>query len=169
MGEGGLMALQPPILFHPLLDGELNKALAISLLKSVKRDGIGNLIKYLCNSDYFTAPASTRFHDAFQGGLCLHSLKLMQMFYNENEEWEKPLPVDSVIVCGLLHDLCKIGAYKKTAKGYEKVSGPKGHGTLSVSRIEEHIKLTPQETDIIFFHMGLFGIFEYREHDTLVP
>ena len=159
------MALQTSL--SQQVDIELNKALTLSFLQSVKRDGMESLIEYLCESDYFTAPASTRFHNAFEGGLCRHSLKLMEMFYNENAKWEKPLHVDSVIICGLLHDLCKIGSYQKTSRGYEKVSSHKGHGKLSVSRIEEYIKLTPQETDIIRFHMGLFGIFEYREHDTL--
>ena len=86
------------------------------------------------------------------------------MFLNENKKWEKPIPTDSVIICGLLHDLCKVGAYEQiTSKGYGK-----GHGKLSVARIEEYIQLTQIEKDIILFHMGLFGIFEFREHDTLV-
>lgn len=89
------------------------------------------------------------------------------MFQAENKLWQKPLPQDSVIICGLLHDLCKIGAYNKTAHGYEKIKGLKGHAKLSIARIEGYIKLTPAEKDIILFHMGLFGIFEYKEHDTL--
>jgi len=159
--------MQLQLLGTQQVDIELNKDLTISLLKAVKRPGINSLIEYLLGSDYFTAPASTRFHNSFPGGLCQHSLNVMQRFAVENKELRDPLPLDSVIICGLLHDLCKVGAYIQTPKGYEKVPGPKGHGKLSVTRIEEHIKLTPQEKDIILFHMGLFGIFEYREHDTL--
>jgi 23S rRNA maturation-related 3'-5' exoribonuclease YhaM len=159
--------MQLQLLGAKQVDIELNKDLTISFLKAVKRPGINSLIEYLLGSDYFTAPASTRFHNSFPGGLCQHSLTVMLMFQNENVKWEKPIPQESVIICGLLHDLCKVGAYNITANGYEKIKGQKGHGKLSVSRIEKYIKLTPQEKDIILFHMGLFGIFEFNEHDTL--
>jgi len=68
---------------------ELNKDLSLSFLRSVKRPGVENLIRYLYNSDYFTAPASTRYHNNFPGGLCLHSLKVMRMFSEENKLWVK--------------------------------------------------------------------------------
>jgi len=149
------------------VDVERNKVLALSFLQSVNREGLENLIEYLCDSDYFTAPASCFYHDSFPGGLCLHSLNLLQSFDEANSKMNKPLPFESVVICALLHDLCKIGAYKQTAKGYESVKGLKGHATLSISRIHEHIKLTQQEDDIIRYHMGLYGIFIYHEHDTL--
>ena len=149
------------------VDIEKNKNLTLSFLQSVQRDGIDGLIKYLCGSDYFIAPASTIYHDAFTGGLCLHSLNLVYSFEEANSKLNKPLPKDSVIVCGLLHDLCKVNAYVKTSRGYSSVKGSKGHATLSILRINEHIQLTPQEEDIIRYHIGLFGIFTYREHDTL--
>jgi len=152
---------------NPQVDINQNQETVIFLLQTIQRPGIESLINYLLESDYFTAPASTKYHNSFPGGLCLHSLKVMRMFSEENKLWQKPIPQDSVIICGLLHDLCKIGAYTKTVHGYEKVKGLKGHGKLSATRIEEHIKLTPAEKDIILFHMGLFGIFEYKEHDTL--
>jgi hypothetical protein len=84
-----------------------------------------------------------------------------------NKQLLKPLPPDSVVICGLLHDLCKVNSYLQTGNGYKSVKGIKGHATLSLSRIGEHIRLTGKEDDIIRFHMGLFGIFTYREHDTL--
>jgi len=150
-----------------LVDIERNKDLTLSFLQSVKRDGIDSLIKYLCNSDYFIAPASTSYHDSFPGGLCLHSLNLLYAFEEANSKLNKPIPRESVIICALLHDLCKIGAYEKRGKGYESVKGLKGHATLSISRIKDHIELTKPEDDIIRYHMGLFGIFTYHEHDTL--
>ena len=150
-----------------LVDIKNNKDLALSFLQSVQRDGIDGLIKYLCDSGYFIAPASTIYHDAFTGGLCLHSLNLVYSFEEANSKLNKPLPKDSVIVCGLLHDLCKVNAYVKTSRGYSFVKGSKGHATLSILRINEHIQLTQQEDDIIRYHMGLFGIFTYHEHDTL--
>ena len=66
-----------------------------------------------------------------------------------------------------LHDLCKVNAYIETNYGYESVKGLKGHATVSISRIKEHIELTQQEDDIIRYHMGLFGIFTYKEHYVL--
>ena len=127
-----------------------------------------SLIDYLVQSDFFTAPASTRFHNCFPGGLCLHSLNLMHSFRDINKRFIKQLPSESVVLCGLLHDLCKVGTYVIDARGtYTSIkSGTKAHATISLSRINKHIKLTQQEEDIIRYHMGLFGIFEYEEHDV---
>jgi len=149
------------------VDPNHNQEIVIFLLQSVNRSGIGSLLDYLLESDYFTAPASSHFHNSFPGGLCLHSLNLVHTFMAANKLLLKPLPPDSVVLSGLLHDLCKVNAYLLTGKGYKSVKGTKGHATLSLARIREHIKLTPEEDDIIRFHMGLFGIFTYREHDTL--
>ena len=151
----------------PQVDINQNQETVIFLLQTIQRPGIDSLIDYLLNSDYFSTVASTRYHNSFSGGLCLHSLKVMRMFQEENKLWEKPLPAESVIICGLLHDLCKINAYVKTSGGYSSVKGIKSHATLSILRINEHIQLTQQEDDIIRFHMGLFGIFTYHEHYAL--
>jgi len=143
---------------------EKNKEIALSFLRSVQRTGIDSLIDYLLNSDYFSAPASTKYHNNFPGGLCLHSLKVMNMFSEENKLWEKSIPQESVIICGLLHDLCKIGAYRKTSNGYESVKGEKGHAYLSILRIKKYIELTLTEDDLIRFHMGLHGLYVYKEY-----
>ena len=146
---------------------EANQAIIIDLLRMIKRPGMENIIDYLLTSGYFTAPASTRYHNVFEGGLCQHSLNVTWEFSKENVRWLKPVPQDSVIICGLLHDLCKVGAYTETTRGYEKVKDfPKGHGKLSVARIEERIKLTQPEKDIILYHMGLFGIYTYHEYSA---
>ena len=151
----------------PQIDPDQNQETAIFLLQAVNRPGIESLIDYLLESDYFSAPASTRFHNSFPGGLCLHSLNLVVAFRAANKQLLNPLPLDSVVICGLLHDLCKVNAYLETYKGYKPTKGIKGHATVSLSRIGEHIQLTPEEDDVIRYHMGLFGIFTYREHDTL--
>src|SRR5450759_1285904 len=130
-----------------------NQEAVIFLLQAVNRPGIDSLIDYLLESDYFTAPASTRFHNSFPGGLSLHSLNLFHAFNDANKQLMNPLPPDSVVICGLLHDLCKVNAYLETDKGYESIKGIKGHATVSLSRIGEHIQLTPKEDDIIRFHM----------------
>ena len=162
---GTVMALS----FNQRVDVESNQTIAIDFLDLVKRPGIESLIYYLCDSDYFLAPASTRYHNVFSGGLCQHSLNVTREFSKENAKWQKPVPQDSVIICGILHDLCKVGAYTETARGYEKVKDfPKGHGKLLVARIEEHIKLTQPEKDIILYHMSLFGIYTYHEYSAWV-
>jgi 23S rRNA maturation-related 3'-5' exoribonuclease YhaM len=151
----------------PQVNINQNQETVIFLLQTIQRPGIDSLIDYLLNSDYFTTVASTRYHNSFSGGLCLHSLNVMFAFDEANKKLSAPVSGDSVVICGLLHDLCKVNAYVKTDKGYESVKGLKGHATLSISRIKEHINLTQHEDDIIRYHMGLFGIFTYREHDTL--
>ena len=155
--------------FSPIHQVDINKnqETVIFLLQTIQRPGIDGLIDYLLDSDYFVAPASTKFHNVFEGGLCHHSLKVMRMFQAENKLWEKQIPTDSVIISGLLHDLCKIGAYKKTSKGYESVKGEKGHASLSISRIKKHIELTQVEDDLIRFHMGLHGLYVYKEYYAL--
>ena len=149
------------------VDIEGNKDLALFILQVVNRPGIESLIDYLIESDYFIAPASSRYHNCFPGGLCLHSLNLVHAFNDANKKLSDPVPKDSVVICGLLHDLCKVNAYIEIDNGYKSVKGLKGHATVSISRITEHIQLTKPEDDIIRFHMGLFGIFTYKEHYAL--
>src|SRR5665647_194808 len=161
------MPLNTNFSFNQHVDVESNEITAVDLLSLIERPGMDSLIDYLLTSDYFTAPASTRYHNVFEGGLCQHSLNVTREFSKENAKWQKPLPQDSVVICGLLHDLCKVGAYIETDYGCASVKGQKRHAMLSISRINEHIQLTQQEDDIIRYHMGLFGIFTYHEHDTL--
>ena len=81
--------------------------------KYIKRDGADKLKEYLLASDFFTAPASSRFHCAYEGGLCYHSIntynRLLANVKNEfGENWKDVISEESVAICGLLHDLCKI-------------------------------------------------------------
>src|SRR5664279_2404923 len=108
------------------VDPDQNQETVLFFLQAVNRPGIESLIDYLVKSDYFTAPASTRFHNSFPGGLCLHSLNLALTFNAANKQLLNPLPLDSVVICGLLHDLCKVNAYLKIGKGYKSVEGIKG-------------------------------------------
>ena len=91
----------------PQVDPDQNQETVIFLLQGVHRPGIESLIDYLLESDYFVAPASARFHNSFPGGLCLHSLNLVHAFNDANKQLLNPFPLDSVVICGLLHDLCK--------------------------------------------------------------
>jgi len=66
---------------------EANQAIIIDLLSMIKRPGMENIIDYLLTSGYFTAPASTRYHNVFEGGLCQHSLNVTRDFSKENARW----------------------------------------------------------------------------------
>lgn len=159
--------MQSQLSINLRVDLDKNQETVIFLLQTIQRPGMDNLIDYLIDSDYFSTVASTRFHNSFPGGLCYHSLKVMRMFSDENKLWEKPIPRDSVIISGLLHDLCKVGSYTKTSKGYESVKGQKGHATVSLSRIKKYIELTSEEDDIIRYHMALHGLYVYKEYYAL--
>ena len=142
----------------------------LNLLRTVKREGIENLIEFLEKSDFFTAPASTRFHGNFEGGLAEHSLKVYEILKHKVENNIKGIKTEeeSIIIIGLLHDICKTNFYKidyRNAKNtlgvWEKVpyytiedTIPYGHGEKSVMMITEYIKLTPEEKYAIRWHMG---------------
>ena len=140
---------------------------------NVKREGAEELLKYLNSTDFFKAPASTRFHSNFAGGLCEHSVKVFMRFREMCEteygaEWiEKNIETLSIIA--LLHDICKVGCYKPDFRNV-KVNGewvqkpyfsfedplPYGHGEKSVYVISGFIKLTREEAMAINWHMGAF-------------
>ena len=145
------------------------------LLLETKREGIEKLIEFIRKSDFYTAPASTRFHGAFEGGLLEHSLNVYDCLNakDQNPTWHKVLSEvkgTSIIIASLLHDLCKTYYYiiemrnKKNEKGvWESVpfytvddKVPYGHGEKSVMMIEEYIKLLPMERYAIRWHMGAY-------------
>lgn len=133
----------------------------IQLLKEIKREGIDKLIEFLEGSDFFEAPASTRYHGAFKGGLLSHSMKVYEILRTKVED------NDSVKIVSLLHDICKVNYYKTDYRNvknngvWEQVpyytvedSIPYGHGEKSVMMISEFIKLTSEEKYAIRWHMG---------------
>ena len=142
----------------------------LELLKTVNREGINDLIEFIQKTDFFKAPASTRFHGDYEGGLVEHSLKVYEILKHKVETNIEPIKVsdESLIIIALLHDLCKANFYKvdyrnaKNALGvWEKVpyytiddTIPYGHGEKSVMMIIEYMKLTPEEKYCIRWHMG---------------
>ena len=91
------------------------------LLLSVQRDGIQKLVNYINKTDFYKAPASTRFHLACEGGLLQHSLNVYDCLTAKKDSlvW-KPvfdkIPDESLIIMALLHDLCKANFYKEGTK-----------------------------------------------------
>lgn len=147
--------------------------------ENIKREGADKLLAYLLSSscDFFTAPASTRFHSAYSGGLLDHSLNV---YYCLKDYLERPRvketyklnPSDETIaIVSLLHDLCKVNCYKPSTRNVKDSHGvwhsvptfnfeddmPYGHGEKSVYIISGYMKLTREEAFAIRYHMGFSG------------
>ena len=146
-------------------------------MKRVEREGIGELMKFIEKSDFYTAPASTRFHGAHEGGLLEHSVNvykcLLMKKNTEGQLWYDMLADisdESIAIVALLHDICKTYFYTVEMRN-KKVNGewvqvpaytvddkiPYGHGEKSVMMIEEYIKLKPVERYAIRWHMGPYS------------
>ena len=146
---------------------------------NIKREGADKLLEWLSEkSDFFSAPASSKFHNAFEGGLCEHSLnvarRLKMLVDGEKKlhpEKESIMRItdESVVICGLLHDVCKENFYKVDFRN-KKEDGewirvpyytideelPYGHGEKSVYIINGFLRLTREEALAINWHMGGF-------------
>lgn len=145
----------------------------------ISREGSEALLDYLVNkSDFFTAPASAKFHGSYEGGLCEHSINVYDCLkdYLERPRVEELYGLEytpeTVAIVALLHDLCKIGCYKAGSRNvkndatgqWEKVPTffyddplPYGHGEKSVYIISGFMRLTREEAMAIRWHMGFSG------------
>ena len=125
------------------------------------------------SSDFFTAPASARFHSSYEGGLLDHSLNVYDFLkmYLESERAKSlgfEYSEESIAIVSLLHDLCKVGVYKKGFRNVKDEKGvwqrvdtfeyddglPYGHGEKSVYIISGYMRLTREEAFAIRYHMG---------------
>ena len=140
----------------------------------IKREGADKLLEYLLTSDFFTAPASARFHCSFEGGLCEHSLNVYDCLvsYLNMPRTKEIMGVsyseESIAIVALLHDLCKVGVYKKGFRNVKNEQGawqrvdtfeyddklPYGHGEKSVYIASGYMRLTREEAFAIRYHMG---------------
>ena len=151
----------------------------------IRREGSAELLDYLLNkSDFFTAPASARFHGSYAGGLCEHSVNVFRCLEDYlsrprvREVYKlEGYSMESVAIVALLHDLCKIGCYKAGTRNvkndatgqWEKVPTfffedklPYGHGEKSVYIISGFLRLTREEAMAIRWHMGFSGTEDNR-------
>ena len=135
------------------------------LIKLVDRIGIDELIEWIEQSDFFKAPASTKFHGNFEGGLLKHCLKVYEIFRNLVIDHRLKLGDDSIIICSLFHDLNKVNTYlpkfnkngSRSKTPYETVDSiPLGHGPKSIWAIQRFMRLSIEESMIILWHMGPF-------------
>ncbi len=151
---------------------------------NIHREGADALLDFLDHkSDFFTAPASARYHGAYVGGLCEHSLNvyhcLVDYLARERVQELYGLSYDSesVAIVALLHDVCKVGCYKSGTRNvkndatgqWEKVPTfffddplPYGHGEKSVYIINGYLRLTREEAMAIRWHMGFSGCEDSR-------
>jgi len=144
---------------------------------------------YLENGGFFTAPASTKYHGAYEGGLYDHSkqvfLRLWELTEKNDLCWQRD---ESPFIIGMFHDLCKCDQYKKvydedfdcTASG-ERISTKekfhyefnantllKGHAVKSLMLLSQFINLTEEEMLCIRYHMGPYEKEEWAEYDAAI-
>lgn len=157
-----------------------NKGRFISIYnEKITRRGADKLLEWLDSegSDFFTAPASTRYHGAYEGGLCEHSLHVYDCLcsYLERERVKEQYGLEyteeSIAIASLLHDLCKINLYRVSYRNAKNEQGvwekvpyyeyhdmlPYGHGEKSVYIVSGFMRLTRDEAMAIRWHMGFSG------------
>ncbi|MBQ8826268.1 MAG: HD domain-containing protein [Oscillospiraceae bacterium] len=148
--------------------------------ENVKREGADKLLAYMLSehSDFFEAPASTRFHSSYAGGLAQHSINVYHCLKDylsrqrAKEVYSMNYSEETIALCALLHDICKMNFYKvdyrnaKNEQGvWEKVPYytiddrlPYGHGEKSVYIISGYMRLSREEAFAIRYHMGFSGV-----------
>ncbi|MBQ7038720.1 MAG: HD domain-containing protein [Clostridia bacterium] len=152
----------------------------IALYKEhIKREGADKFLEYLESKscDFFTAPASTRFHGSYEGGLVEHSLNVYDCLhqYLDRERVKEVYGLryseESIAIAALLHDVCKINFYKPGTRNVKDENGvwqkvptyeiddklPYGHGEKSVYILSGYMRLTREEAFAIRYHMGFAG------------
>ena len=137
---------------------------------NIHREGADRLLEWLQTTDFFTAPASTRYHCACPSGLVQHSVNVYEVMMEKHFDPETD-SAESFALCALLHDVCKAQFYKISTRNvknektgqWEKVpyytiedAFPYGHGEKSVFLIERFMKLKVEEAVAIRWHMGGF-------------
>jgi hypothetical protein len=164
---------------------EKNKARFLELChEHIHREGLEELLAHLEETDFYTAPSSSNFHLNEKGGLCLHSINVfeaaMSIYDNMLKErilsdravTNKEIPMESIAIAALFHDLCKMGLYHESERwkkdergqwhsyqGYEVQDAfPFGHGEKSCLILHCYMKLKPDEMLAIRWHMGMFDM-----------
>lgn len=143
-----------------------------AIVDTLHRDGVKGFCEWLETTDFFTAPASHRFHESYNGGLLEHSLRVyLEITRLASLYSDIPLSSESLIITSLFHDVCKIGFYTTSTRN-TKIDGKwktvpyyaideqylfGGHGSKSVYLIQQYMKLEQDEAAAINTHMGPSG------------
>lgn len=147
-----------------------NRERFLTLCSAIDRPGIQDLLDWITESDFFTAPASSRFHGAYVGGLVEHSLNVYDEMKRLLDAYpEIKVSEESVAVAALFHDLCKVNFYTVEKRNRKNASGQwesydayavqekfcfGGHGSKSVYLIQHFMPLKPEEAVAIQCHMS---------------
>lgn len=150
----------------------------------IHRDGLEDVLDLLHTSDFYTAPASTRFHGSEEGGLAKHSLTVYQRSF---DLWQGlyyvgdqlTIKKESLAIVSLFHDICKINTYKvdyRNAKNWETGKWEKVpyycmdddtgfglHGAKSAWILSRYMQLTDEEFVAIVHHMGAWDKSAYSD------
>lgn len=151
--------------------GQDNVEVMFEIMNEIKfeRDP-SKLIEWLVSTDYFYAPASTRFHDSVDGGLFIHSKRMYDALVHMNELVGGGYSKETLFYVGFFHDLCKVNIYKPKEVWYKddkdkwqskpgwvvEDNFPFGHGEKSVLLLNQYVDLTKEEMLAIRYHMGGF-------------
>lgn len=157
------------------------KEMFLEYAKLIKRDDIDGLLDWLKNPrecDFFTAPASTKYHSNTEGGLCMHSVKVFERLRGKMAELQKHYPrlteaelMEKIAIVALMHDLCKTNFYivsmrnvkNEETQKWEKIPCfvvddqlPLGHAEKSMYLTQKYLNLEDDEAAAILAHMGDF-------------
>ena len=161
-----------------------NREKFMELMRKTERAGVEDMLKWLDTTDFYSAPASTRYHGSYPGGLVQHTLNVAYELKQLADFYEVKIPKDSILICALGHDFCKINTYKETIvnvppqrsksgkweqqQGYKKDEYLKlGHGAKSLSTLQDFITLKDYEKEAIYWHMGAFDLGQYNNINDL--
>ena len=149
------------------IENQKNEFLTICCTE-IQREGLEDLLDWLGKADFFTAPASTKYHGGYAGGLCQHSLDVYRYAKKLAFLMPEEPSGESLAIASLFHDLCKVNLYKMDKRN-QKINGEwqevpyyiidekfhfGGHGSKSVFLIQQFMKLTTAEAAAINCHMG---------------
>ena len=158
---------------------QIKKDIFIDIFKeNIKRDGAEKILDYLESTDFYKAPASTRFHGSHPGGLLVHSINVYYCLKDylsrsrTKELYNMDYTDETIAIVALLHDLCKVNVYKESFRNVKDDNGvwkkvpsyefddrmPYGHGEKSVYVINGYMRLTREEAFAIRYHMGFSGL-----------
>ena len=149
---------------------------------TIKREGADKLLQFLEESDFFTAPASTRYHGSHPGGLCEHSINVYECLCDYLKRpraralYGMNYTEETIAIVSLLHDVCKTNFYVETTRNvkedgvwktvpYYSIEDqlPYGHGEKSVYIASGYMRLTRDEAFAIRYHMGFSGDSDKRD------
>ena len=154
----------------------------------IKRPGIDNLLKYLEQTDFFDAPASTKYHGSYPGGLVQHCIDVYNALHDElafifGDNYLSVYSEESIAIVSLFHDLCKVDRYVAGTRNikdpvtkqwheeptyfYNQNAFEMGHGAASVFTLQKFIDLKDNEAQAIFWHMGAYDISNYMNLNGL--